>query len=631
MRFRWRDRLRYRFDNTVSRGAAGLMAWLFILSAAFLFLVAVVSMAAGIMVKDDRPMRLTEVLWFNLLRALDAGTIGGDTGSTAFLATGFLVTVGGIFLVSTLIGLLTSGIEAKIEELRKGRSAVCEENHTIILGWSSQVFTIIRELVIANESRRGATIVILSEMDKIGMEDAIAAQVAETRGTTIVCRTGSPIDPTDVAITNPQDARSVIILPPESSDNQDAYVIKAMLSISALPSSQDKGHHIVAAMRDPRNVELAGLIRGAQPQLVLSEDLLARIIVQACRQSGLSLVYQELLDFDGVEIYMHAAREVIGMSFGEALHEFDTSTVIGIRENSGRSVINPPMSRKIAADEQLVVIAEDDSTIAVAPRSAVDEAAILSKVPPPHPAERTIVIGWNHRGTAIIRRLDAFVPEGFEIQVVADAREAQQQLDAIRGELTRSKVKLAVADTADRRVLDGLKLHSYRHIIVLSYSDDLDKQEADARTLVTLLHLRTLVARMPQRPAVVTEILDDKNRRLAQVAQADDYIVGDKLVSLMLSQVAENPEIKDVFADLFDPEGSEIYMKPAGYYVPVGTAVNFYTVVESARRRGQIALGYRVMALAKDASKAYGVVINPRKSRTVRFAASDQIIVIAEQ
>ena len=38
-------------------------------------------------------------------------------------------------------------------------------------------------------------------------------------------------------------------------------------------------------------------------------------------------------------------------------------------------------------------------------------------------------------------------------------------------------------------------------------------------------------------------MLDVRNRELAEVTQADDFIVSDKLVSLMLAQVSENKDL----------------------------------------------------------------------------------------
>ena len=97
-----------------------------------------------------------------------------------------------------------------------------------------------------------------------------------------------------------------------------------------------------------------------------------------------------------------------------------------------------------------------------------------------------------------------------------------------------------------------------------------------------------------------------------------------------MSQVSENKYLMRVFEDLFDADGSEIYLKPVTDFVQAGKPVNFYTVLESARRRDEIAIGYRINALARDPSKAYGVKVNPVKTEMVTFAPEDKIIVLAE-
>jgi len=84
------------------------------------------------------------------------------------------------------------------------------------------------------------------------------------------------------------------------------------------------------------------------------------------------------------------------------------------------------------------------------------------------------------------------------------------------------------------------------------------------------------------------------------------------------------------FADIFDAEGSEIYLKPASDYVKTGQALSFWNVVEAARQRGEIAIGYRLAARAGDASKDFGVSVNPPKSTIVSFSPEDRVIVIAE-
>ena len=104
-------------------------------------------------------------------------TVAGDTGSWTYLLIMLVVTLGGIFVLSTLIGILTTGIEARLESLRKGRSRVVEVGHTIILGWSEQIFPIISELVAANANLRKSCIVVLAAADKVEMEDAVREKV----------------------------------------------------------------------------------------------------------------------------------------------------------------------------------------------------------------------------------------------------------------------------------------------------------------------------------------------------------------------------------------------------------------------------------------------------------------------
>jgi hypothetical protein len=111
---------------------------------------------------------------------------------------------------------------------------------------------------------------------------------------------------------------------------------------------------------------------------------------------------------------------------------------------------------------------------------------------------------------------------------------------------------------------------------------------------------------------------------------ADDFIVSDHLASLMMCQVSENRELSRVFEELISPHGSELYLKPVSEYVEPGVPLNFYTVLEAARRRGEVAVGYRLESESGDPAASYGVHLNPEKSRRVTFTEHDNLIVLAE-
>ena len=626
------QKFQYRFDNIMSRGTPAMVGMLFVLSLIVVFIAGAIITLARFTQDGGAPLPFGEAAWESLMRTLDSGTMGGDTGP-GFRAVMLFVTLGGIFVVSALIGVLSNGLEAQMDRLRKGRSQVLENNHTLVLGWSSQIYTVLNELMIANENQTNARIVVLADKDKVDMEDEIRERV-EVRGRTrIICRNGSPIDPTDLEIASPHAAKSIIVLPPENAD-PDTDVIKTVLAITNNPKRRAEKYHIVTQIRHAKNLNVLKIV-GAHDELqaVLTGDLIARIVAQTSRQSGLSVVYTELMDFGGDEIYFKNEPALVGKTFGEALLAYEDSTLMGIRKLDGTIQLSPAMDTHIENGDQIFALSADDDTLRLSDLSLIpiDETVIRSsRIPLEAKPEKCLILGWNRSGTTIVHELDNYVAKDSEVTVVADVYNIEKQIRAQGGKLKNQKLTVTEGETTDRDLLDQLRVQDYDHVIVLAYST-LEPQEADAKTLVTLLHLRDMAEKDETPFSIVSEMLDLRNRELAEATQVDDFIVSEHLVSLMMAQLSENAELFEVFNDIFDPEGAEIYLKPIDDYVATGQPVNFYTVTEAARRRGETVLGYRIETESNDSTKAYGVHTNPKKSEKVMFAPKDKLIVIAEE
>ncbi len=635
-----RERFRYWFDNSFAGGPLVLIGWLG-LATIILILIAtgIVILVHGI----PEGQQIWQVFWNIMSQAITPNPV--DAGNPwQYLLVMLVVTLGSLFMVSILIGTLTSGIEGKMEELRKGRSQVLESGHTLILGWSPQVFTILSELMIANENQKNARIVILADKDKTEMEDELRDRVETVGRTKVICRSGSPIDMTDIEIASPHAAKSIIILPPAQypqgeGGDPDSYVIKTMLALTNNPNRRLEPYHIVTQIRDPKNMAVVKMV-GVKDKLlaVLTGDLIARVVAQTSRQSGLSVVYTELMNYGGDEIYFKEEPALVGKTFGEALLQFEDSAVIGVRFVDGTVSLNPPMDTRLAAADKIIAVSADDDTICLAglPSIPVDENAIVKASHPHKPApEKCVILGWNRSTAIIIRELDNYVAKGSQTMVVVDLEasaevaKADDEVKACARCMKNQEVTFKNGDTTDRTLLEALKVADYDHILALSYAG-LEVQAADAKTLVTLLHLRDIAEKDETPFSIVSEMLDLRNRQLAEAACVDDFIVSDHLISLMMAQLSENAELFAVFTDIFDPEGSEIYLKPAGDYVETGKPVNFYTVVEAACRTGQVAFGYRLVREAGDAAKSYGVHTNPKKSGLVTFTSEDKVIVLAE-
>jgi voltage-gated potassium channel Kch len=617
------ERSRYWFDNWMSRGLVALIALLGVATAVFVLILG--SVAALLLnlsgEKTGEEASIGELLWGSLMRTLDPGTMGGDEGWWTRILM-LLVTIGGLIIVASLIGIVSGAFDGKVEELRKGRSRVLENDHTLILGWSPKVFSIISELVIANESRRSSAIVVVADRDKIEMEEEIRGEVGKTGKTRVICRSGDPMNLNELELGSPHTARSVVIIAPEGSDDPDSVVIKTALALTNNPNRRSDAYHIVGELRDPENLEAARLVGRDEAHWVLAGDLISRITVQTCRQSGLSVVYSELLDFGGDEIYFTEQPTLVGQSYSDTQSAFADSSVMGMVK-AGAVLLNPPADTVYEAGDRLVVIAEDDDAIKLAARGSADESVIPALAAVPVVPERTLVLGYNSGLPAILRELHEYVPAGSTATIVADIP------DPALPSFSDFTVRFQRGDTTSRAVLDRLDVQLADHIIVLADKES-PVQRADAKTLITLLHLRDISERADVDLNVVSEMLDDRNRELAEVTNADDFIVSDKLVSLMLTQVSENKQLTDVFANLFSSEGAEVYLRPAEFYVTSGTEVDFYTVLEAARRRGETAIGRRVAAHEHSGAHAYGVVVNPTKTDRFTFAPGDRVIVLAE-
>ena len=625
------QKLRYRFDNTMSRGTGALIIWLAILT--FLMIIIATCIVSLFRIipetEEGANMGIGETLWQTLMRAMDAGTVAGDTG-WGFRILMFWVTLGGIFILSTLIGILSSAIDEKLQELRKGRSFVVEKNHQLILGWNSKIFPIIDELATANLNQKHPRIVVMAPEDKTKMEDEIREKCLNLGQTKVICRSGDPNDTLDLSIVNLNETKSIVVLSSEIAPDADAQMIKTLLAIVNHPNRTKNPFHIVAEIREQKNLILGQIVAKDEVELLLTDDLISRIMVQTCRQSGLSVVYTEITGFLGDEIYIIEEPTLVGERFSNILFKYEDSSILGISFHDGKIQLNPPMDLILEKGMKLVGLTKDDDTLIInAPIATINEDAINSIQEDKPTIEKTLILSWNRKGPAIVREMSAYVPAGSELLIVSshDSVESDYQQMEISANLM---VKVVQADPSDRKVLERLIVSDYTQIIVLSNIEKLDLQEADSQTLITLLHLRDLLNKNTNNVRIVSEIMDMRNRELASVTKADDFVISDKLIAQMLSQVSETKELVHVFDDMFDADGSDIYLKPITNYIKAGMEVDFFTVLESAKRQNQIAIGYRIMANQYDKEASYGIVLNPLKSKKICFSPEDKIIVFAE-
>ena len=151
------------------------------------------------------------------------------------------------------------------------------------------------------------------------------------------------------------------------------------------------------------------------------------------------------------------------------------------------------------AGHTLIVVAEDDSALAGRRPTRLTE-------PGPRPARhrrrrddhptQALLIGWNERAPIVLRELDHYAPPGSTLTVLTSFGEPVVPRPAEpRGH------RRARPDHRPRARSRSTSRPDLDQVIVLCYSDDLEPQTADARTLVTLLHVRDILSRLGVRDA----------------------------------------------------------------------------------------------------------------------------------
>ncbi|MEV5428024.1 NAD-binding lipoprotein [Streptomyces sp. NPDC052701] len=622
------ERARYWFDSTLARGASALVGWL-----ALLCLAVVVPVSAALVWTDpDAPASMTDRLAAVWHLTGETLRLGGATGAPPRVLMSVLLALIALLYVSTLVGLVTTALTERLTALRRGRSTVLEQGHAVVLGWSEQVFTVVGELVAANANQRRAAVAVLADRDKTAMEEALGTKVGSFGRTRLICRSGPTTDPALLSLTNPGAAGAVLVLPRDEPD-ADAEVVRTLLALRAALPGPAARPPVVAAVRDDRYRLAASLAAGPGGVVLESDTVTARLIVQAARRPGLSLVHQELLDFAGDEFYLVPEPALAGRPFGDALLSYTTSSVVGLMRGE-TPLLNPPPHEPIRRGDLLIVISRDDDTTWLDDCAGlVEEAAVVSGPPAPARPERVLLLGWNRRAPLIVDQLRRCARPGSAVDVVADGGEAtvRQVGDADTQAGTGLTLTLHQGDVTRPETLRRLDIDAYDSVIVLGQdpAPGQPPDEPDNRTLVTLLLLHQLEQVTRRELPVVTELIDDRNRALAPIGPGADVIISGKLIGLLMAQISQNRHLAAVFEELFSAEGNGIHLRPAADYVRLDHETPFATVVAAARRRGECAIGYRDHA-DSSRSPGHGLCINPAKTERRRWTLRDEVVVVGK-
>ena len=557
---------------------------------------------------------MIEDFWQSLLRILDTGTMAGDVGwGRRILA--LVVTLFGLLIAGTLIGIIAAGVEDRIDSMRRGRSVVIESGHLVILGGSSRIPAIIEQLVLANAAHDSNTIVVLADVDPTELRRSVVEAVSDPHQTHIVYRFGDPRVRADIALARVGEARGVIVLP--DGDGGDVSVAHTMLALNAelggLPSIP-----VVAEVADPTTAERLVQAFGPTMHPIATAQASARASAFALRQRGLSRVVNELTDFSGCDLHITDRPDLLGVRFDEIVGWFTNARPLGISRRDGRVELNPSPESAMAAGDRLIVLAHDLETLEPAPtptplQSGGPAERRSTQVTEPV-EEHILVVGWNPLGPQLLSGWATHTSPSSSVEVAFDPRHIEVG-DVVVPDI---HVDVQLSPTLEAA---SLSLNPRpTTIVVLGYTS-VDADEADARTMLDVMQLRRRCAGAGDVPRFVVHMLGEEHADLADLSGPDDFLISAALGSQLIAQLIEQPERRDVLLELYGGGDASIRMIQCDRIDLVGTFTTA-DIVATSYTAGVLAIGWRRVADQGE------VVLNPASSEQVTLSPHDQIIVV---
>jgi len=592
------SKLKFYIDDMLSRGSNSLILWLGIIS-----LMAVIAAAGLVWIFELGPQEsFGGLFWDLMMRAVTPWEIEASMGSLPYLLVLLGITLFGIFVLSILISLLSAIIDARVQDVTRGSQPFPFDNHIVILGWSPRLTAIIEELVIANESNKLLRILILSAKPADKLASLIETSFADLKTTKLYCRSRDLCTESSFDNANLRAARQILILG-DTSEEIEGSRLKIYLSIRRYLATNNiaetRWPEIIINVDSRDETDIINIASASKAVTVNVSDIPARLIVETVIQPNLPDIYEEILSFDGNEIYIANSMAELGlgeMPFAAAWSALDHSIPIGFWTHDNRIEIAPDAKAIVGANDRLIVISEDDSTIAAKAASPTDDTpanntTILKQIDAKNTtAQRVLLIGMstNHRfifdrlihaGTGV-KQLTVCLPDN-EIGTAMKQDLAQQKT---------TKAKFIVAKTDSPTDLARLKPDSFDAIIV-SHTALPQTGGNDVQTIKSIQILRSLLADNLADTHLIAEMLEGKNRDILAYELDSDFVVSEKVGSKVFAQYIENPALRHIVDKLICSESHHIKLYPINTgKTPISS--NFCAIGQSLLTKQKILIGW---------------------------------------